>query len=326
MKAVLFSIAFFDLAHVRHLPPEYKLLLAACAVHPRISACGVIDLTEFVTAGLSIPRQVVIEMAKALDKSGIAVFDEGTLEFFILYTFHTWKTSRDLPSGHPWGAAVLAAQSRIRSRRVADAVATAISGAPAHKEEATLVPCNVLSALPGCQGGGRRTASELLSFLVLMVSPLQTASGIFIPDLDALGALASLPPQVILQCIQSFSLRGALFWDDATGELFIPARIRGAFPRQYKEILGSIDACCSRKILRAARREFDRRYPKFAKKKPNDLRDVCKKSDSYRLVDVDVDLEVENKKREVRQAVDESRRNYDKRILNEMKKKLKKVA
>lgn len=54
MEHVLFPIELLDLPEISDLPVEHKLVLCMLAVHPRLSACGVLVATRYVVEQLPL--------------------------------------------------------------------------------------------------------------------------------------------------------------------------------------------------------------------------------------------------------------------------------
>jgi len=82
MRSALFLITFFDFPEIANLAAEYKLLAGGCAVHSRVSCCGVITLAAFVTALPGLLESVALHLAAELDRRRIAFFYESTRGFF----------------------------------------------------------------------------------------------------------------------------------------------------------------------------------------------------------------------------------------------------
>lgn len=262
MEYVLLPQGFLDLPAVADLTADYKFVLVAVAAHPKLSAAAVLTCSPYFLAQLPLPQDVFWGIVFDLESRGIVVADVGTREVFIRRSFD-WHRAPAQGEDTPWARQVRAASSRVNSLKVRGVVLDAISSLQEARLPAILVPANLITAMPFRGPGQSWTATEILVHLAAALDPCQTAAGIFRPSLPALAAFCSLPIQTLLECIKSLAEADALFFEDGTGEMFSPARLRCAKERDIKKIKAAAAAVSSKSIFKAFQRAAKLRFPEI---------------------------------------------------------------
>lgn len=262
MRAVLFPLGFLDLPDIENLSPELKLMAAGLSVHPQLSPCGVITLTDFTLVLLGILPSVGKQYAAELARRRVAAFDEETREFFLVRHFNWHRTGNEVGVKTPWAKAIDASLARVVSEKIKELVAAQLSSAPAAKLASVAVPTNLLSSLPAPGGGKKWGPTDLLVMLAVFANPAQTDAGGFVVDFDAMGALCSLPPQTVVESLTTFDAAKALIFDRETREVFLPARMKISHKRNAKSICETADSFGSRRVKFAAKRQFLRTFGK----------------------------------------------------------------
>lgn len=236
MDRVLYPPALLDRWDIADLPVELKLLVVALAVHPRLSCCAVFTATPYAARSLPIPGDVLFGLLADLDRRNIAIFDQATAEAYLRGSF-AWHRVPGIDDEDPWSRQVRAAVAKIRSVRVRAVVEAELSVPPLARDEAILVPSNLLTALPSRGTGRGWSATEMLVAFVLAANPEQTPAGVYRPtSLEGLAALASVPAPTLLEVIDSLSVLKAATYDPNSSELFVAARLRCAGRRDHRRI------------------------------------------------------------------------------------------
>lgn len=236
MNKSLYPVELLDRHGVADLPVEHKLVIVAAAVHPRLSCCAVLVLTQYVMRTLPLPADVYLGIAVDLDRRGIVTYDAETSEIYLHGSF-TWHRVPSPDVTDPWSRQVRTAVGKIQSLRIRNAVELDLLEPPLARVPAVIIHSNLLTALPSRGGQSAWSASEMLVAFALAINPEQTSAGIFRPSsMDSLAAFASLPLATLIECVNSLSAQGAVAYDPITGEIFSAARLRCASVRDHKRI------------------------------------------------------------------------------------------
>jgi hypothetical protein len=265
METCLFPADFFDFQGVADLAAEHKLVLAACAVNMRTSCCGVITITPYSVSALPLPFDTIVGICVDADRRGIVAFDKSTREVFIKNWFDWQRVPAD-EDDSPWARQVRAAVAKVQSGKVRDALNAVLMEPPAARIPSALLSTNLLTALPSRGKGEKWSASESLVAFALAANPDQTPAGVFSPDFYRIGLLCSLPENTVKECVNSLSAAGALVYDEASGEVLIPARLRAATWRHARAIADAARQIRSPLILQVFQRECARRDIKLPAK------------------------------------------------------------
>lgn len=236
MDRLLYPLGLLDRWDIADLPVEHKLVVTALAAHPRLSCCAVLTATQYVVRSLPLPADVVVGLLADLDRRSVVAFDQGTAEAYLKGSFSWHRVPNEGEDG-PWARQVRAAVANIRSCKVREAVSAELLTPPSARDEAILIPSNLLTALPARGIGRGWSATEMLVAFVLAVHPEQTPAGVCrVVSLDGLAALASVPTTTLLETINSLSALSAAGYDPETGELFVASRLRCAGRRDHRRI------------------------------------------------------------------------------------------
>lgn len=266
MKSIFFPVAFFDEFEIADLPAELKLMLGGCACHTRQSACGVITLTDFVISPIGFSPSVALGIACELNRRGVAIFDPETREFFIRKSFNWHKTPSEAGANSPWSNQVISSLEAVRSEKIKQEVKDAIAKAPAEKMFSISVPANLLSSFPIPGLGKKWSASALLVLFCCYTNPMQTASGFFIVDFDAMGAFCSLPPDTVREILRSLDAAKVILFDEISGEIFLPNRLKNASARERPAVEYSGQEIRCRRLKIAFSKQFFRTFGKKTSK------------------------------------------------------------
>lgn len=281
MDTCLLRADFFNRVETQALACDYMLLLAGVVVHPLRKASGVQIFSPTTAKSLGIDHSAGVSGHKELDRLGLVIFDERTLEVFPADHFEVNKSGG---KNLGWNKSAAFLAGKIHSEKVKTgraALEAAAFGCDVVKSFS--VPLNLISAAV-C--GSKLMTSDACVSLVLHCNEYLNSAEVGVLDIDLIASMTRQSPDAARAGIEMAVRRGVILVDWKTGEYFISKWFRSAGKLDYKnQMMNVIKSAVDISSKRLRKKVLDALSEQFKTTSEKLLEVYSIESTSYRVLD-----------------------------------------
>ncbi len=229
MDNCLMRLDFFNRVETQYLACDYMLLLAICVVHPLRKASGVFYFSPAAAKSVGIDHSAGVLGYKELDRLGLVIFDEVTLEMLSVDHFEINKSGG---KNLGWNKSAAFLADRINSEKVKTGRAALEAEAVGREVvKSVSVPLNLISAAVPM---GTLMTSDAVVALGLYCNEFLNGAGIGVLDVDLIAAMTRQTPAAVKAGVEMAVRRGIILVDWKTSEYFICRWFKTPGKLEYK--------------------------------------------------------------------------------------------